>query len=57
MRRATVSCCEDGTPGSFMTEKPVMGVCSYTEDFFGSENPIKYDGTPVKKIGVFTATW
>lgn len=38
-----------------MSEKPLMSVCNWVEDFWTV--PIKYDGTTTEKVGIFTVTW
>lgn len=54
--RTTMSCCErHHSPGSFMSESSLMGVCSWTSDYF--DKPVKYDGTTTEKIGIFTVKW
>jgi hypothetical protein len=38
-----------------MSESSLMGVCSWTSDYF--DKPVKYDGTTTEKIGIFTVKW
>jgi hypothetical protein len=40
-----------------MSEKPLMSVCNWVEDFFHTDKAIKYDGTTTEKVGIFTVTW
>ena len=55
--RSTLACCNSHGPGSFMSEKPLMSVCNWVEDFFPADKSIKYDGTTTEKVGIFTVTW